>query len=173
MIAVLCAQSAAATATGATTKWCNFEPVLEKQQRGLIKDCQASTCLSQVCRHCSGDCSAVLFEQTFVSGLSCETYQSLRSEVQRLKSEHKQMSGARQVARQVKTRSLWDLISCGRMQCHHLSPNALQIQSLSALQLQNESELQEQAYLDKISKLQVALHDATERSGKLRQQYER
>lgn len=48
-----------------------------------------------------------------------------------------------------------------------------QLENLAYLQHQNEAQQQEEAYLDKISKLQRSLQDANERSGKIRQQYER
>ena len=48
-----------------------------------------------------------------------------------------------------------------------------QLENLAYLQHQNEAQQQEEAYLDKISKLQTSLQEANERSGKIRQQYER
>lgn len=81
------------------------------------------------------------------TGLNADAYQSLRSQVQRLKTEHKQVLGARQVARQ--------------------------LENLTNLQHQNEAHVQEQAHLDKVAKLQSSLHESKEHCGKLRQQYER
>jgi hypothetical protein len=48
-----------------------------------------------------------------------------------------------------------------------------QLENLAYLHHQNEAQQQEEAYLDKISKLQTSLQEANERSGKIRQQYER
>ncbi|KAL0043020.1 hypothetical protein WJX79_007076 [Trebouxia sp. C0005] len=76
-----------------------------------------------------------------------EAYESLRSQVQLLKTEQKQVLGARRAAKQ--------------------------LENLAYLQHQNEAQQQEEAYMDKISKLQTSLQEANERSGKIRQQYER
>ena len=50
---------------------------------------------------------------------------------------------------------------------------SLQLENLAHLQQKNEVQQQQEAYLDKISKLQASLQEASERSGKIRQQYER
>lgn len=51
--------------------------------------------------------------------------------------------------------------------------SSLQLENLAHLQHKSEAQQQEEAYLEKISKLQASLQEATERSGKIRQQYER
>ncbi|KAL0043018.1 hypothetical protein WJX79_007076 [Trebouxia sp. C0005] len=83
----------------------------------------------------------------FKPGINAEAYESLRSQVQLLKTEQKQVLGARRAAKQ--------------------------LENLAYLQHQNEAQQQEEAYMDKISKLQTSLQEANERSGKIRQQYER
>ncbi|KAL0028177.1 hypothetical protein WJX77_012592 [Trebouxia sp. C0004] len=83
----------------------------------------------------------------FKPGINADAYHSLRSQVQLLKTERKQVLGARRAAKQ--------------------------LENLAYLQRQNEAQQQEEAYLDKISKLQTSLQEANERCGKIRQQYER
>lgn len=48
-----------------------------------------------------------------------------------------------------------------------------QLQNLAHLQQRDEAQQQQEGHLEKISRLQAALQEATERSGKIRQQYER
>ncbi|KAL3146688.1 hypothetical protein ABBQ32_000915 [Trebouxia sp. C0010 RCD-2024] len=81
------------------------------------------------------------------SGLHSDTYQSLKSQVQRLKCEHQQVLESRRTAKQ--------------------------LQNLAHLQQRDEAQQQQEGHLEKISRLQAALQEATERSGKIRQQYER
>lgn len=49
----------------------------------------------------------------------------------------------------------------------------VQLENLAHLQQKDKAHQQQDGYLAKISKLQAALQEATERSGKIRQQYER
>ena len=115
-----------------------------------------------------------------VVGLNADAYQSLRSQVQRLKTEHKQVLGARQVARQARLAVLDSTINLTEQMesmsccCHFVKlVLVLQLENLTNLQHQNEAHVQEQAHLDKVAKLQISLHESKEHCGKLRQQYER
>ncbi len=129
---------------------------------------------------------------TSSAGINADAYLSLRSQVQHLKTEQKQVLGARRAAKQV-------CISGVSIHCtffrfgfeathvynYFLSVSiavvsmlltrcvGFQLENLAYLQHQNEAQQQEEAYLDKISKLQTSLQEANERSGKIRQQYER
>lgn len=123
-------------------------------------------------------------------GLHDETYQSLKSQVKRLKCEQEQVLGARRTAKQVHNNRLHaralsahsPRLHCWVFCIHRRLSKALeaclkyvhmQLENLAHLQQKDEAQQQQEAYAGKITKLQASLQEATDRSGKIRQQYER